>query len=99
MKLLGVPGEFVGTDFHQNVGLGLCELKSPKYWESALLKIGKYFKGEVTERHNPLSTYDEKFMLDSEVTDEECKEAKHLEFRELLGIVSYPASCVKLEMR
>jgi hypothetical protein len=99
VKLLGIPGEFVGTDFHQNIELGLCELKSPKYWESALLKIGRYFKGEVKERHNPLSIYDEKFMLESVVTDEEWEEAKHLEFRELLGIVSYPASCVKLEMR
>ncbi len=99
VKLLGVPGEFVGTDFHQNIELGLCELKSPKYWESALLKMGKYLKGEVKERHNPLSIYDEKFMLESVVTDKEWEEAKHLEFRELLGIVSYPASCVKLEMR
>jgi hypothetical protein len=99
VKLLGVPGEFVGTDFHQDLKLGLCELKSPKYWESALLKVGKYFKDGVKERHNPLSVYDEKFMIESEVTDEEYEEAKHLEFRELLGIVSYPASCVKLEMR
>jgi hypothetical protein len=99
VKLLGVPGEFVGTDFHQDLERGLCELKSPKYWEAAMLKIGKYFEGGVKERHNPLSIYDEKFMLESDVSDEEHEKAKHLEFRELLGIVSYPASCVKLEMR
>jgi hypothetical protein len=99
VKLLGVPGEFVGTDFHQDLELGLCELKSPKYWESALLKVGKYFKDGVKGRFNPLSVHDEKFMIESEVSDEEFEEAKHLEFRELLGIVSYPASCVKLEMR
>jgi hypothetical protein len=99
VKLLGVPGEFVGTDFHQNIELGLCELKSPKYWEAALLKVGKYFERGVKERHNPLSQYDEKIMLEEEVSDAEVEEAKHLEFRELLGIVSYPASCVKLEMR
>ncbi len=46
VKLLGVPGEFVGTDFHQNIELGLCELKSPKYWESALLKLESTSKGE-----------------------------------------------------
>jgi hypothetical protein len=74
-------------------------LKSPKYWEAALLKVCKYFEGGVKERHNPLSTYDEKTMLDVEISDEEHEAAKHLEFRELLGIVSYPASCVKLEMR
>jgi hypothetical protein len=99
IKLLGIPGEFVGTDFHQDIELGICELKSPKYWEAALLKIGKYFEGGVKERHNPLSIYDEKTMLEEEVSDTEVEEAKHLEYRELLGIVSYPASCVKLEMR
>ena len=99
VKLLGIPGEFVGTEFLQDLERGLCELKSPKYWEAALLKVGKYFEGGVKERHNPLSTYDEKIMLDVEVSDEEHEAAKHLEFRELLGIVSYPASCVKLEMR
>jgi hypothetical protein len=46
-----------------------------------------------------LSVYDEKIMLEVEVSDAEHEAAKHLEFRELLGIVSYPASCVKLEMR
>ncbi len=99
VKLLGAPGEFVGTDFHQDLGRGLCELKSPKYWEAALLKIGKYFEGGVKERWNPLSIYDEKIMLEEEVSDEDHEAAKHLEYRELLGIISYPASCVKLEMR
>jgi hypothetical protein len=98
VKLLGMPGEFVGIDFHQDLERGLCELKSPKYWESALLKVGKYFKDGVKERLNPLSVYDEK-ALQEEVTDDEFEEAKDLEFRELLGIVSYPAACVKLEMR
>ncbi len=46
VKLLGVPGEFFGTDFHQNVGLGLCELKSPKYWASALIKSESTLRGE-----------------------------------------------------
>ncbi len=34
-----------------------------------------------------------------EVSDEDYEEAKHLEYRELCGIISYPASCTKLEMR
>jgi hypothetical protein len=98
VKLLGVPSEFVGTEFKQDLERGLCELKSPKYWEAALLKMGKYFKNGVRERHNPLSVHDEGLMQD-EVSDAEVEEAKDLEFRGLLGIVSYPASCVKLEMR
>jgi hypothetical protein len=99
VKLLGVPGEFVGVDFIQNLSLGTMELKAPKYWEAALAKLGKFFGNGVKERHNPLSVYDEKTMLEEEVTDEEMKEAADLPYREVCGIVSYPASCTKLEMR
>jgi hypothetical protein len=98
VKFLGAPGEFVGTEFIQNLDLGLCELKAPKYWEGALLKFEKLFKDGVPERFNPLSEYDEK-QMEEPVTDEEAEEAKNLPYRELLGVVSYPAACCKLEMR
>jgi hypothetical protein len=99
VKFLGVPGEFVGTEFVQDLERGLCELKAPKYWEGASEKFKQYFKSGIKERYNPLSIQDEKTMLTKEVTDEEAKAAKHLPYRELLGVVSYPASCTKLEMR
>jgi hypothetical protein len=99
VKLLGVPGEFVGVDFIQNLELGTLELKAPKYWESALMKLEKWFKVGVKERFNPLSVYDEKTMLEEEVTDEQVAEALDLPYREVCGIISYPASCTKLEMR
>jgi hypothetical protein len=56
------------------------------------------FPNGVKERYNPLSIYDEKMMLE-EVSEEEALEAQDLPFRELLGVVSYPAACTKLEMR
>ena len=98
VKFLGVPKEFVGTEFIQDLELGLCELKAPKYWESALLKVNKYFKNGVKERYNPMSVYDEKIMNET-VSDDEFEQAKHLEYRELVGIISYQAGCTKLEMR
>jgi hypothetical protein len=63
VKLLGVPGEFVGVDFIHDVELSTLELKAPKYWETALVKLSALFPNGVKERHNPLSIYDEKFML------------------------------------
>jgi hypothetical protein len=99
VKLLGVPGEFVGVDFVQDLSLGTMELKAPKYWEAALAKLSKFFKNGVKERHNPLSIYDEKIMLEEEVSDEEMEDAINLPYREVCGIISYPASCTKLEMR
>jgi hypothetical protein len=99
VKLLGVPGEFVGTEFVQDLERGLCELKAPKYWEGASEKFKKYFESGIKERYNPLSIQDEKTMLTKEVTDEEAAAGKHLPYRELLGVISYPASCTKLEMR
>jgi hypothetical protein len=98
VKLLGVTGEFVGTEFHQDLKLGICELKAPKYWETALTKFSKFFPNGEKERFNPMSVYDEKFMQD-EVTDEEFEEAKDLPYRELCGVLSYQASCTKLELR
>jgi hypothetical protein len=99
VKLLGSPGEFVGTDFVQDLELGLCELRAPKYWEGAATKFNKYFEHGIKERFNPLSIIDERFMLTEEVSDEEAEKAKNLPYRELLGVVSYPASCSKMEMR
>jgi hypothetical protein len=99
VKFLGVPKEFVGTEFLQDFERGLCELKAPKYWEGAALKFDKYFENGIKERLNPLSIQDERSMLTKEVSDEQVEEAKHLPFRELLGVISYHASCTKLEMR
>ncbi len=98
VKLLGATGEFVGTEFHQDLKLGTCELKAPKYWEAALTKFSKFFANGVKERFNPMSVYDEKLMQD-EVTDKEFEEAKDLPYRELCGVLSYQASCTKLELR
>jgi hypothetical protein len=61
-------------------------------------RLAKYFPKGVKERWNPLSVYDEKVMME-DVTDEDFEEAKHLEYREVCGIISYPASCTKLELR
>jgi hypothetical protein len=93
VKLLGVPGEFVGVDFKHDLSLGIMELKAPKYWEAALVKIEKHFRNGVKERHNPLSIYDEKVMLEEEIRDEEVREAADLPYREVCGIISYAASC------
>jgi hypothetical protein len=99
VKFLGAPGEFVGVDIIQDMERGLCELKSVKYWETAKEKFSKFFPGEVKARYNPLSVYDEKFMMDEEVSDEEFEKAKDLPYRELCGVLSYAAGCTKLEMR
>ena len=70
VKFLGVPEEFVGTEFVQDLHRGLCELKAPKYWEGAAQKFVKHFPKGIKERHNPLSIQDEKFMLTEEISDD-----------------------------
>jgi len=98
VKFLGVSGEFVGTEFVQDLELGTCELKSPMYWSLAAEKFKHLFPSGYKERRNPLSVSDERVMLES-VSDEEFDEAKDLPFRELCGVCSYPAACCKLELR
>ncbi len=99
VKFLGVPGEFAGTLFVHDLEKGLCELKAPKYWEGAAAKFENHFPGGIKTRLNPLSVADEKTMLTCEITDEQAEQGQHLPYRELLGVVSYAASCTKLEMR
>ena len=99
VKFLDVPGEFVGTQFVQDLEKGLCELKSPKYWEGAATKFKRHFPDGIKTRLNPLSVADERTMLTCEISDEQAEAGKHLPYRELLGVVSYAASCTKLEMR
>ena len=77
VKFLDVPGEFVGTEFVQDLELGVCELKAPKYWEGALAKMEKYFPNAIKERKSPLTPYDEK-ILEREVSDSEFQQAKEL---------------------
>jgi hypothetical protein len=98
VKFLGVPREFVGTEFLQDMKLDLCELKCPKYWEMAAEKFKYLFPNGFKKRLNPLSVVDEKSMF-VEVTDQEYEEAKDLPYRELCGVISYPAACSKLDMR
>ena len=98
MKFLGVPTEFVGTELIQDLENGLCELKAPKYWESAVLNFDRLFPNDLKHRRNPLSAIDEKVMEEA-VTGDEHEKAKHVPNRELCGVCSYPASCSKLEMR
>ena len=92
VKFLGVTGEFVGTEFLQDLKLGICELKSPKYWELAAEKFKHLFPNGYKKRRNALSILDEKIMLET-VTDDEFLEAKGLPYSELCGVCSYPAAC------
>ena len=63
-----------------------------------MTKFAEFFPNGVKERLNPLSIYDEKLMQE-EVSDEEFEAAKKLPYRELCGVISYQASCTKLELR
>jgi hypothetical protein len=99
VKFLGVPGEFVGVEIKQDLERGLLEMKSPKYWETAAEKFSSHFPKGIKERQNPLSLYDEKVLLEEVVSDQEFEDARDLPYRELCGVISYAAGCVKLEMR
>ena len=98
MKYLGVCGEFVGVKFLQDLERGLMELKQPGYWLKSGKTMEKYFPDGFKRRENPMTPADDRAMAE-EVTDDEFKAAENMPYRQLCGIVSYPASCTKLEMR
>jgi hypothetical protein len=90
--------EFVAIETHQDMKHMTSELKMPKYWRKAASGYAFLFPSGMKERKVPLTSYDEK-ILETAPTDSEVLSAKHLPFRELLGVMSFPASCCKFEMK
>ena len=90
--------EFVSIEIHQDMETRTCELKMPVYWRKAAAGYGHLFKFGMRTRLVPLSVYDEK-LLKEVPTEEEIKEAKYLPYAPLLGVMTYPASNCKFEIK
>jgi hypothetical protein len=90
--------EFVSIEIHQDLETRTCEMKMPAYWKKAAGGYGHLFKNGIKERLVPLTIYDEK-LLKEEPTEEEIKEAKYLPYAPLLGVMTYPASNCKFEIK
>ena len=94
---LPVP-EFVGIQTYQDLERGTCELKMPNYWNKAKTFFQQFRDGDFKKRKIPLSVVDETTMT-TEPTPEEIAEAKHLPYLQAVGLLSYPASQCKFEIR
>ncbi len=70
----------------------------PRYFEKAQAFFQEFTKGDFTTRTIPLTILDEKVLFEAP-TSAEIEEAKHLPFLQAVGILSYPASNCKFEMR
>jgi hypothetical protein len=90
--------EFVSIEINQDLNMKTLELTQAKYWEKALERFAEFLpKEKVKERRVPLSAADERLL--NEPTENEMKEAEHLPFPNLLGVVQYPSAFTKPEMR
>lgn len=90
--------EFISIEIYQNLEEGTCVLKMPKYFEKAGNFFQSFRKGKFKERAIPLTVLDEKCLFQP-ATPEEIEEAISLPFLQAVGILSYPASNCKFEMR
>ena len=90
--------EFVAIETRQDMEHHTCELKMPKYWRKAAGGFTHLFPNGMKERGVPMTNYDEK-ILQVEPTETEIKEARDLPYREILGVMSFPASMCKFEMK
>jgi hypothetical protein len=94
----GDSSEFVSIDIKQDLEQKTLELTQAKYWEKALKRFAEFLpNGQSKERRVPLSAADERLL--TEPSEEEIKEAEHLPFPNLLGVVQYPSAFTKPEMR
>ena len=91
--------EFVSIETYQDLKTQTCELKMPTYWRKAANGYASLFKdGKMKVRTVPLTAYDEK-LLKEVPTEEEIKEARYLPYAPLLGVMTYPASNCKFEIK
>jgi hypothetical protein len=76
----------------------VLELTQEDYWIKAVERFKAYLPASgPKERKVPLSPADEKLLV--EPTENEMKAAEHLPYPSLLGVIQYPSSFTKLEMR
>ena len=96
--LEGDSNEFVSIEINQDLTSRTVELTQKQYWLKAVERFAEYLpKQNIKERRVPLSAADEKLL--TEPTEEEVKEAEHLPYPNLLGVVQYPSAFSKPEMR
>jgi hypothetical protein len=94
----GDSREFVSIEIAQDLTSKTVELTQKQYWEKAVERFSEFLpKQNRKERRVPLSVADERLL--TEPTEDEVKEAEHLPFPNLLGVVQYPSSFTKPEMR
>jgi hypothetical protein len=94
----GESNEFVSIEIKQDLKEKTLELTQSSYWEKAVERFADFLPKEgAKERRVPLSATDERLL--TEPTEEEMKEAEHLPFPNLLGVVQYPSAFTKPEMR
>jgi hypothetical protein len=94
----GDSKEFVSIEINQDLTTRTVELTQIQYWEKAVERFSEFLpKGEIKIRRVPLSATDERLL--TEPTEEEIKEAEHLPYPNLLGVIQYPSAFTKPEMR
>jgi hypothetical protein len=94
----GDSNEFVSIEIKQDLRKRTLELTQSMYWEKAVERFAEYLPKEgAKERRVPLSAADERLL--TEPTEQEMKEAEHLPFPNLLGVIQYPSAFTKPEMR
>jgi hypothetical protein len=94
----GDSNEFVSIEIVQDLTSKTVELKQKQYWEKAVERFAEFLpQDRAKKRKVPLSAADERML--TEPTEEEVKEAEHLPFPNLLGVVQYSSAFTKPEMR
>ena len=98
VELLGECDEFVSIETHHNLDEGTLELKMPKYWIKAADRFAEYYPGGVKGMKGREIPWHESTKV-VEATADEIKDAQHLPFRELCGVIGFGVHMVKIEAK
>eukprot|EP00935_MAST-01C_sp_MAST-1C-sp1_P002836 g2836.t1 len=98
LELEGDSDGFVSCEIKQDLVNKTLELTQAGYWEKAAVRFEEHYPNGVPHRTVPLTPGECDSML-RESTEDEVNAAKHLPYRELLGLINYPCTLTKLECR
>ena len=87
--------DYLAVEMIQDLKKQTTECKQPQYWVNAAERFKDYFPNGMKARHTPLP---EDITFDK-ATEEEIEEAKHLPYRQLVGVLQYPVAYTKPEMK
>ena len=87
--------DYLAVTVKQDLERGTTEITQPKYWENAVERFSAYLPNGPRPKYTPIADGTEL----SKPTEAQIEKAKHLPYRQIVGVLQYAAAYTKPEMK